>query len=100
MKGPYERLKYDLRRVWECPACRRRERTSGAVTFRFCLCRMKQPDGKPVLMKLVADGVRRMEPPVSSQRPAVFPSAAGAGEPDHDLEAQTNPSPEPRRDIA
>src|SRR6266404_1670407 len=46
MKGPYERLKYDLRRVWECPACNRRERTVGGVTFRHCPCRMKQVDGQ------------------------------------------------------
>ena len=22
MRGPYERLKYDLRRLWECPVCK------------------------------------------------------------------------------
>ena len=38
MKGPYERLKYDLRRVWECPVCHRRERTEGLVTSVGCRC--------------------------------------------------------------
>lgn len=62
MKGPYERLKYDLRRLWECPACKRRERTPATVTFRHCLCQMKQPEGRPVVMKLVEDGVQRVTP--------------------------------------
>jgi hypothetical protein len=64
MKGPYERLKYDLRRVWECPACQRRERTAGTVTFRHCGCRVKQMDGQMVVMKLVEDGVQRLGPDV------------------------------------
>ena len=69
MKGPYERLKYDLRRVWECPVCKRRERTAGTVTFRHCNCWMKQVDGQPVVMKLVEDGVQRVIPPVATQTP-------------------------------
>jgi hypothetical protein len=68
MKGPYERLKYDLRRVWECPACQRRERTAGTVTFRHCGCRMKQVDGQPVVMKLVEDGVERLAAAKASLR--------------------------------
>lgn len=75
MKGPYERLKYDLRRVWQCPVCRRRERTSGAVTFRYCSCRTKLPYGQPVLMKLVADGVRRVGPPAPHLRSSSAPPA-------------------------
>jgi hypothetical protein len=94
MKGPYERLKYDLRRVWQCPLCRRRERTSGAVTFRFCQCQMKHPDGKPVLMKLVADGVRRVGPPPSHLRPASAPS------PDLAAPAQPGPAPNTPSDTA
>ena len=65
MKGPHERLKYDLRRLWECPVCKRRERTSGGVTFRHCNCQMKQPDGQPVVMKLIEDGVQRTVPPIT-----------------------------------
>jgi hypothetical protein len=64
MKGPHERLKYDLRRLWECPACKHRERTPGTVTFRHCQCQMKQPEGRPVVMKLVEDGVQRIGPPI------------------------------------
>jgi hypothetical protein len=68
MKGPYERLKFDLRRVWECPICKRRERTAGTVTFRHCNCRMKQVDGQPVVMKLVEDGVQRHSAPITAKR--------------------------------
>jgi hypothetical protein len=64
MRGPYERLKYDLRRLWECPVCKRRERTPGSVTFKHCLCQMQQLDGQPVVMKLIEDGVQRVAPAV------------------------------------
>jgi hypothetical protein len=64
MKGPFERFKYDLRRLWECPACHKRERTPGSVTSRMCLCQMKQADGQPVVMKLIEDGPQRVVPPV------------------------------------
>jgi hypothetical protein len=58
MKGPYERLKYDFRRVWECPACKRRDRTEGGVTFRQCNCTMKGESGQAVNMKMIEDGPR------------------------------------------
>jgi len=64
MKGPSERVKYDLRRLWECPVCKRRERTAGTVTFRHCSCQIKQLDGRQIPMKLVADGVQRLTPPI------------------------------------
>jgi hypothetical protein len=67
MKGPHERLKYDLRRLWECPVCKRRERTPGSVTFRHCSCQLKQIDGKPVVMKLIEDAVQRIAPPTTIQ---------------------------------
>lgn len=86
MKGPAERLKYDLRRVWECPVCKRRERTAGAVAFRHCLCPMKQLDGRPVVMKLVADGVQRVGPPIVISIPA---DAASDAEPKEAIETVT-----------
>ena len=59
MKGPYERLKWDLRRVWECPACHHRERTSGAVVTKLCRCQEKiQGRG---WMKLIETDARRSE---------------------------------------
>ncbi len=59
MKGPYERLKYDLRRIWECPLCHHRERSHGRVTVLFCGCQQKQQRER-VSMKLVEDGARRL----------------------------------------
>jgi hypothetical protein len=73
MKGPYERLKYDLRRLWECPACKRRERTAGSITFRHCSCRLKQLDGKPVVMQLVEDDIQRLVPAVAIDHPPLQP---------------------------
>ena len=60
MKGPYERLKYDFRRGWECPVCKRKEKTDFTVTFRHCACGTKKDGGQPVVMALVDDGVRRV----------------------------------------
>jgi hypothetical protein len=68
MKGPYERLKYDLRRLWECPVCKRRERSDGAVTSRYCQCGTSQDGGQPVVMHLIADGPQRLVPPIVAAR--------------------------------
>ena len=53
MKGPYERLKYDLRRVWECPICGKHDRTSGMVTTRFCPCQKNAPASERRCMQLI-----------------------------------------------
>ncbi len=68
MKGPYERLKYDLRRLWECPVCKRRERTPGTVTFRHCACETKVEGGQPVVMLLIGDGAQRLVPVIAVTR--------------------------------
>ena len=88
MKGPFERLKYDLRRVWECPVCKRRERTPGTVTFRHCLCQMKQLDGRAAVMQLVADGVQRLGPAIVIR----VPEAAGTPMPMEAGEVSAEPS--------
>ena len=62
MKGPYERLKYDLRRLWECQSCHRRERSEGSVTFLLCECETKS-GGRPVPMKLLEEAGHRTVPP-------------------------------------
>ncbi|MDX1944535.1 MAG: hypothetical protein SFU86_03940 [Pirellulaceae bacterium] len=67
MKGPFERLKYDLRRLWECPACQRRERTAGTETSRFCQCTAKD-GGKPTSMRLTADGPQRLVPVIAGPK--------------------------------
>ena len=77
MKGPYQRLKWDLRRLWECPVCKRRERTAGTVTFRHCPCQMQKLDGKPVVMKLVEDEPPHLRPLVP---PHACPVAANVAE--------------------
>lgn len=79
MRGPYERLKYDLRRLWECPVCQRRERTAGAITFKHCQCQMQQLDGQPVVMKLIEDGVQRVAPPIVIHHEPVETSGPAEG---------------------
>ena len=61
MKGPYERLKYDGRRTWECPMCNHRERTSCEVTSCICKCQNKVAAEERICMKLVEDGIRRVQ---------------------------------------
>ncbi len=59
MKGPHERLKWDLRRIWECPVCHHREYVSGVSTSQFCRCQSQEPITQQVCMKLLEDGPRR-----------------------------------------
>ncbi|MCA9196156.1 MAG: hypothetical protein KDA87_01415 [Planctomycetales bacterium] len=61
MKGPYERLKYDGHRIWECPACHHRERTAGDRTTCICGCQNKLPLPQRRWMRLVEDGVRLVD---------------------------------------
>jgi len=68
MKGPSERLKYDLQRIWECPVCHGRVWSSGATTTQVCACQAKRPLREVVCMQLVADGVRRASQETSSAR--------------------------------
>ena len=67
MKGPYERLKYTLRRVWECPECKHRERTEGWETHFYCRCQRDVPMKDQVCMKMVKDGMRRIARPKVSK---------------------------------
>jgi len=62
MKGPKERLKYNLHRVWECPDCHSRLRTSGDVTHTTCKCQSKLLLTEQRCMTLLEDGVRRVLP--------------------------------------
>ena len=76
MKGPYERLKYDLRRVWECADCHHRERSSGSVTTVWCSCQQAKETRSRVAMRLVEDDVRRVRATASpSAAPAVVEPA-------------------------
>lgn len=60
MKGPYERLKYSMQRLWECPICKHHERTGGEATFRYCGCQSDVAASKQTSMKLIHDGIRRI----------------------------------------
>lgn len=62
MKGPYERLKYDLRRIWECPECHHKERADGTVTTLVCRCQAQKDPLDRVVMKLVEDRIQRRFP--------------------------------------
>jgi hypothetical protein len=95
MKGPYERLKYDLRRLWECPSCKRRERSGGTVTTRFCTCREKGVgEGKRTAMKLLEEAGHR-EVPEIKYVPAADISASDAAEGDRPLPVEISPNTEP-----
>lgn len=61
MKGPYERLKYDLKRIWECRLCKHRERTDGWVTHQYCRCQQDEPIEKQTPMKLMKDDIERAD---------------------------------------
>lgn len=61
MKGPYERRKYDLRRVWECPECHHKERTPGWVTAVFCECQKPKDRTEQRAMALCEEGARRVQ---------------------------------------
>ena len=58
MKGPFQRLKYDLRRVWECPVCAHKERSTGAVTTMLCRCQQEVQPVDQKWMRLIEDGPR------------------------------------------
>lgn len=76
MKGPFERLKYDLRRLWECPSCKRRERSDGTVTTRFCTCPGKgMPEGRRTAMKLLEEAGHRAVPEIKYSPTDDLPSS-------------------------
>ena len=70
MRGPFERLKYDLRRLWECPKCKRRERTPGQTTSQFCRCTVVDGAGSATCMLLLEPDGHRTVPPVVLQHNA------------------------------
>jgi hypothetical protein len=55
MKGPKGRMKHDVRRVWECPACGKRERTGGQVVNRLCPCQLGADPPRQSWMRLVEE---------------------------------------------
>ena len=55
MKGPYQRLKFDLRRLWECPVCQHRTYTAGDVTSLVCRCQQQVDEMSRRFMHLIED---------------------------------------------
>jgi hypothetical protein len=78
MKGPGGRLKHDVRRVWECPACGKRERSGGSVVNRLCPCGAAADPPKQAWMRLVEEQPRPAAAPgtpASGGGPQATPSA-------------------------
>jgi hypothetical protein len=61
-QGSAERLKYDFKRIWECPVCHRRQRTGGNIVSRLCPCQRGKPPHRAVWMKLIQDGPTKKLP--------------------------------------
>jgi len=54
MKGPSGRLKFDVRRLWECPQCRRRDYSTGQMVTRQCpSCAEPAKGGQTIGMHLL-----------------------------------------------
>lgn len=58
IKGPGHRNKFDVRRLWECPACQRRVRTGGHVVNLRCTCR-PAADAEPAAWMKLVEGPRQ-----------------------------------------
>lgn len=67
MKGPAARWKFDVRRVWECPACQRRERTGGQVVNLLCDCQLRGESPHRTWMRLIEEE-RRPAPPAETEK--------------------------------
>lgn len=55
MKGPSGRYRFDLRRLWECPLCKRRTHTTGQVVHLACPCGDHLIPERTVWMRLVEE---------------------------------------------
>jgi hypothetical protein len=71
MKGPGGRIKFEIKRVWECPVCHKREFTAGDVVSRLCTCLAKSNPPRQTWMKLI-------EEPRKQPKPAAPPVAVDA----------------------
>ena len=58
MKGPGNRVKFVIRRVWECPHCQRRIVTQGNVAQQSCSCQNAGLADNPTWMRLVKEAQR------------------------------------------
>jgi len=58
MKGPGHRHKFDVRRIWECPACHKQVRTSGQVVHLACACQASSGGPAQTWMSLLEEKPR------------------------------------------
>ena len=65
MKGPRSRHKFNVHRVWECPACKKRAFALPQVTTRACECRGK--DGSTWMCLLDAKLIRLSATPETTE---------------------------------
>ncbi len=92
MKGPGGRLKFDIRRVWECPVCHRRELADGHVVNVLCPCGSKADPPRQIWMKLIE--TRPARPAAIASPPAATGQAALPGEVGDSDPAPPNAAPE------
>lgn len=81
MKGPGGRLRFDIRRVWECPVCHRRELTAGDVVSRLCTCSAKSDAPRQNWMQLIETKPARPAPPPPQPTSPAEPAAAASPTP-------------------
>jgi hypothetical protein len=67
MKGPRSRHKFNVLRVWECPACKRRIFAPPQIVTRACLCQGK--DRTTWMCLLDAKPIRQPRPPAAPDGP-------------------------------
>ena len=92
MKGPGGRLRFDIRRVWECSVCHRRDLTNGDVVNMLCTCSARTDPPRQNWMKLIETKPARPVPPPPPSPPAEQVSAPPEAAQPSPPEA-TSPSP-------
>ncbi len=93
MKGPGQRIRYDVRRVWQCPQCGAVAKTAPQQVALECVMHEK-----PVWMKLLEPPEQVMpqtQPRKASRRKGKKPSqAAAAGDTPQQPSADTSARPD------
>lgn len=85
MRGPGHRNRFDVRRIWECPVCQKRVKTSGQIVTLRCEACARNKTGDTAWMKLIEPPhvSRFKKPPVQNEAPAEqqpeLPPQAGEG---------------------
>ncbi len=90
MKGPWQRIRYDGRRLWQCPVCGHRHRASGNVTSQLCACQKSRTEGQRAWMKLVDEGF----PVIQMAKPQPIAESSPDGAPAMALDTAPDTAPE------